>query len=372
MELRARHQKNRTPGAAKMWLLLVSALIAALILSACGDSATESAEPLQKDEYLLDTICSVSIYTIENEKGETLSAADAEDEANAAIGGAFDVCRELESRLSRTREDSDISRINAAGGEWTEVDSDTAELIRKGIEYSKLSDGDFDISIGGVTGLWDFHASEADQKLPDENELEEAASHVDYNKIEIDGSRVRLADPAAEIDLGAIAKGYIGDMMCDALEDAGVRSGIINLGGNVICIGAKSDTDDFVIGIETPFSDRTEITAKVNAADETLVTSGIYERKIEVDAKIYHHILSAETGYPVDSDLSSVTLIAPKGRSAEIDALSTICLIKGYEEGLELIDQLPDIEAVFILEDGSAHATEGLRASGKYRSAGEK
>ena len=297
---------------------------------------------------MLDTICSVSIYGMDEEAAE------------AAIDAAFAVCDELEHKLSRTIADSEISKINSAKGEWTGVSSETLELIQKGLEYSELSNGAFDITVGGITELWDFHAVEGKEKLPDGGALSEACKHVGYKEIEIDADKVRLADAEAKIDLGGIAKGYIGDKMAEALESAGAKSAIINLGGNVICIGAKSDSEDFVIGVEAPFSNRSEIIGKVNVRDKTLVTSGVYERKMEIDGKVYHHILDTKTGGPVDTDLDAVTLVADKGRSADIDALSTICLIKGADEAMVLIEKTDGLEGLFVLNDGSVRESSGM------------
>lgn len=337
---------------------LIMILTAALMLAGCG-SLKPASEPVTKDGYYLDTICVVSIYRMKDEDGEVKEASAMDDEAEAAIDEAFALCEELEDKLSRTVKDSDVSRINAAKGEWTGVSEDAIDVIHKGMEYSHMSDGAFDITIGGVTKLWDFHAAEGEAKLPDKEALAEAVRHVNYRGIAIEGSKVRLTDPEAEIDLGGIAKGYIGDRMAELLESKGVVSATVNLGGNVICIGGKTDEDDFVIGVETPFSDRTEIIGRVNARDKTLVTSGVYERRIEVDGKTYHHILDTKTGWPVKTDLDAVTLIADKGRSADIDALSTTCLIKGSEEGMKFIDGIDGVEAVFVLSDGSIHATDG-------------
>ena len=337
---------------------ILLALIAALIIAQTGCSIGSS-EPVVGEEYKLDTICTVSVYEIKNSDGKPTAAPKLEKESQAAIDDAFKLCDELERKLSRTIKDSDISKINEARGEWTSVSNDTLELIQKGIEYSELSGGAFDISVGGITELWDFHAAEGKEKLPSEDALSKAAEHIDYRKIEIDGDKVRLKDPESKIDLGGIAKGYIGDRMAELLEGSGVTSAIINLGGNVICIGGKSDEEDFVIGVEAPFSDRTEIIGKVKSRDKTLVTSGIYERKMEIDGKLYHHILNTETGWPVDTDLNAVTLIAVKGRSADIDALSTICLIKGAEAGRALIDEIDGIEGIFVKSNNSIEATSG-------------
>ena len=335
-----------------------------LIITQTGCSS-DSSQPVTGENYYLDTVCTISIYEITGEDGKAVPASDQEEAAGEVIKKAWDLCAGLEKKLSRTQDASEISRLNHAGGEWTEVSSETAELISEGIKYSELSGGEFDITIGGVTDLWDFHADPEDAKVPDAEDLAEAVKHVDYHLIETDGNRVRIRDPETRIDLGGIAKGYIGDRMTELLEAEGVTSGIINLGGNVICIGAKDndaegDEGAFVIGVEAPFSDRSEIVGKVNAKDMTLVTSGVYERQIDVDGRRYHHILSTGTGYSVDTDLDAVTLAAEKGHSADLDALSAICLIKGHEKAKELIENTDGVEAVFILHDGTTDKTSGM------------
>lgn len=354
------NQTFRTGRRRLIKLSAIAALFAALIISQTACSGTQ-AEPVTDDGYFLDTICSVSIYRMADADGTVKEAARMEDEAKAAIDESFELCKDLEDKLSRTRKGSDISKLNSAGGEWVEVSDETADLLSRGLEHSIHSDGDFDITVGGVTKLWDFHAAEGEAKLPDEEALAEAVKHVGYSGLEIDGNKVRLKDPKAEVDLGGIAKGYIGDRMTDLLEEKGVVSATINLGGNVICIGGKTDNDDFVIGVEAPFSDRTEIIGKIPARDKTLVTSGIYERKIEVDGKLYHHILDTKTGMPADSELSAVTLVADKGLSGDLDAASTICLIKGYDGALKYLeDYMPDgVEGVFVFKNGDIKTTEG-------------
>ena len=341
----------------KLDILLITVML--LMLCGCGVKGSLSSEPVMGDGYYLDTVCSVSIYRMENGQGEVKDAADMSDEAQAAIDEAFDLCSDLESKISRTRKDSDISRLNGAKGEWVDVSEDTLELIRMGMEYSYSSDGSFDITVGGVTEQWDFHAAEGEAKVPDADALAEAVKHINYRNIAIEGNRVRLTDPETKLDLGGIAKGYIGDRMTELLESKGVVSAVINLGGNVICIGGKTDEEDFVIGVEMPFSDRREIIGKIDARDKTLVTSGVYERQIEVDGKRYHHILDTGTGWPVETDLDAVTLIADKGHSGDIDALSTTCLISGADKGIRLIEKLDGIEGVFVLSDGDIRTTEG-------------
>lgn len=141
-----------------------------MIIIAQTSCAPADREPVSREEFLLDTICSISIYG--------MGAADEKEKKEKAIDKAFELCRQLDDTLSRTKADSDIGRINAAKGEWTEVSPETIELIQKGIEYSKLSGGAFDITVGGITELWDFHAAEGEAKLPDEKEIDEAVKHV--------------------------------------------------------------------------------------------------------------------------------------------------------------------------------------------------
>jgi len=337
-------------------LLLASALI---LLAGCSGMGVSDPEPVMGDGYYLDTVCSISIYRMADAGGEVKAASEMSEDAQAAIDEAFELCKDLEAKVSRTRKDSDISNINNAKGEWVDVSEETRELIQKGMEYSHSSDGGFDITVGGVTEQWDFHAAEGEAKIPDADALAEAVKHINYRNIAIEGNRVRLTDPETKLDLGGIAKGWIGDRMTELLESKGVVSAVINLGGNVICIGGKTGEDDFVIGVETPFSDRTEIIGKIGVRDKTLVTSGVYERRIEVDGKTYHHILDTKTGWPVETDLDAVTLIADKGRSGDIDAMSTICLIKGAEEGMKFIEEQDGVEGVFVLSDGSVRTTAG-------------
>ena len=328
--------------------ILILMLLVSLIITqtACGSEA----EPVSKDNYFLDTTCNISVYE---------SGGDAEE----AIDKAYKLCAKLEKALSKTVEVSDVSKINSANGEWVEVSDHTLKLLNAGIKYSEFSNGAFDITVGGITSQWDFHAEEP--KLPAEDKLGEAVKHIGYENIEINGTKVRLLDPETKIDLGGIAKGYIADKITESLEEGGVTSAIVNLGGNIVCIGSKPGEDGFTIGVEAPFSDRTEIVGSVLAADKTLVTSGVYERMFEIDGKIYHHILSTETGWPVKSDLDSVTLIADKGHSVDCDALSTTCLIKGYKEAKKIIDAEDGIEAVFVLSNGDIKTTEGASFSSK-------
>ena len=325
---------------------LLGALLGPALLTGCASSGPASSDPVTKESFYFDTICDITVYDMENMSQEN---------AKEAIQNAFGECSRYESLLSKTKEGSDIWNINHAGGKPVECSNETIEVLEKGISYGNLSDGLFDITIGKAEDLWDFEAD--DPKVPDKEALSEAMSHVDYKNIVIDGKRVSLKDPEAEIDLGGIAKGYIADKIADYLRSENVTSAIISLGGNIEWVGSKpgentlfhkSSPSDFIIGIETPYSDRSKIVGSTPVSDGTIVTSGVYERYFTIDGKEYHHILDVNTGYPVDSDILGVSVRADAGRSVDCDGLSTTCLILGVEKARRLIDSLDGFEALFI------------------------
>lgn len=270
---------------------------------------------------------------------------------DAALAPAcFALCEKYEKMLSRTIPESDISRINNAGGEYVEVDPETAFLLQEALQYCENTEGALDLTIAPVMNLWDFTSVSPDKQPPATDDLLEALSHVDYKNLTIDGNRVQLSDPRAEIDLGFIAKGYVADRLKEYLKEQGVSSAIINLGGNVLTIGSKPDGSAYQIGVKNPFDEQTPATV-LSLADKSAVTSGTYERFFVHDEKTYHHILNTQNGMPVETDLSGVTIISSS--SLQADALSTTCLILGKEKSKKLLKQYPDIEAVFLLQDGS-------------------
>lgn len=265
------------------------------------------------------------------------------------------LCEEYEKKFSRTIEDSEVSKINQAEGQWVEVSEETIEILDYALEYSEMTDGAFDITIAPLTELW--NVKENTGKLPAKEEIENALSHVNYENIEIDGNMVRLKDKEAKIDLGGIAKGYIADKLKEFMAERGVKNAMINLGGNIAVIGGKKDGSDWNIGIQKPFGDRNEVIGSVSIRDKTVVSSGIYERYFEYDGKIYHHILDTATGRPAESDLEAVTIIGES--SVMADVLSTTCVLLGSEKGMELIERTPEVEAVFVRKDGEVLESGG-------------
>ncbi len=394
-------------------LLCVLALIIIPQTACTANENSKQNTGISKTGFYLDTLCTITIYGIEDTDGSLAAMSDEEREKEILqlITDAFKICDEYEKLLSKTIESSDIAKINNAEGKAVEVNEQTTEVIRKGIEYGEKSNGAFDITIGKATDLWGFREAEAGEesesgmtgKVPSEKALAEAMSHVDYTKVNVNGNKVQLSDAESELDLGGIAKGYIADRVTEYLESRGVVSAIVDLGGNISAIGGKAESliaeqavggadgsndtasetaasvggensDDeaaadsartdaaasqtaFTVGIKDPTSDEGGLLGTLPVINQTVVTSGTYERYFVENGKKYHHILDSKTGYPTDTDVLSVTIIAEKGHSVDCDGLSTSCLALGLEKGTELIQKIENVEAIFVDTEGNIHTT---------------
>ena len=309
-------------------------------------------QEITKFNFYFDTIIQITLY---DKKHETY------------INDCFQLASHYEKLFSATISDSDISRINANAGNFVEVNEETIYLIQKALEFGKLSNGTFTVSIGALSKLWniseliktmDNNRVADNSYIPSEETIQERLSHIGDSLIEINGNQVRLTDTKASIDLGAIAKGYIADQMKAYLVEQGVTSGIINLGGNVLTLSENRNGSLFQIGIQKPFSNTVKEIAIIKVADKSVVSSGNYERYFKVEDKIYHHILNPKTGYPVENELSQVTIISDS--SLDGDALSTTCFALGLKDGMKLIESLDGIEAIFITNDYELHYSSGI------------
>lgn len=333
----------------KILFLLLTVVLILPVLQGCGTANTK----VSRSGFYFDTIITITLYGTSNEK---------------YINDCFSLADDYEHKFSNTIADSEISRINNASGDYVSVSNETIELLTAAMQYGEISEGKFDISIGHLSDLWKFseiaknsanEENEADASvIPDDSEIQEQISHVDYHCIEMDGNRVRLADPDSKLDVGGIAKGYIADKMRAYLNQKDITSGIISLGGNVLTIGPKTDNNPYTIGIQKPFADTGTPLAELRIKDASVVTSGIYERYYRVNGKLYHHILNTATGYPIENNLYQVTIIS--SCSMDGDALSTTCFALGLEKGMELIENTDNVEAVFVTDDGEIHCSSGI------------
>ncbi len=333
-------------------LLLILCMLSA---SLSGCSLPSSEQTISKSGFYFNTVIQITLYKSSYE---------------SLLEDCFSLADTYESYFSNTVSDSDISNINNADGAFVEVHDETIELLKKGIYYGDLSNGNFDITIGKLSDLWNFSTyalldEVPESAVPTDDEIQEALKTVDYKGVTIDGNKVALSNPDSKLDLGGIAKGFIADKMKAYLEENGVESGMINLGGNVLTLGKKADGSSYTIGIQKPFSEDGEAIASVEVADKTVVSSGVYERYYEIGDKFYHHILNPHTGYPYDNHLLGVTIICDD--SVDGDGLSTTCFTLGLEDGMALIESLDDVEAIFITDDYELHTSSGMGTTIPYQ-----
>lgn len=304
---------------------------------------TDDVAPLSKTDFYFDTVVSVTLY-------------DCTD--SSVLDGVFDICRQYENICSRTSHDSELYKLNnrllptlSNNNTRYLISQELYSMIEAGIRYGEISGGSFDISIAPATSLWDFKSNEA--SIPDDELLADALTHVSYQRIHLHPDcSISFDDNKATIDLGGLAKGYIADRIREYLLQNNVHSATIALGGNIVCIGDKLG-EPFVIGIQKPFDLQGKAITTIEECDKSVVTSGIYERYFEKEGTIYHHLLNPATGYPIDNDLASVTVISDS--SLDGDCLSTYLFSLGLDKGLEYAKAHDDIEVIFVDKDNKIH-----------------
>ena len=322
------------PKNAKIAIIIFLTSFFALLLPGCGRKAA----PRTEQVFALDTIVSVTYY---------------DDADRAAVRDALALCEDYELVFSRTKPESELYQLNAAGS--MTVSPELREVLALALDDCRESGGRYDVTLGAVSALYDFSG---EPRVPDEAVLAEALRHVGWEKVRIEGDTVTLGDPAAVLDLGSIAKGWIADRMKELLISRGVAHAIISLGGNVLTLGSRPDGTAYKIGIQYPEKDSTALAATVAVRDESVVTSGVYERFFVENGETYHHLLDPATGQPIRNGLLAVSVVGPC--SARCDALSTLCFALGAEAGKAYIDALEGYEAVFILDGGAQVKSAGF------------
>ena len=279
------------------------------------------------------------------------------------------VCTEvdrLEKALSRFLPDSDISRINrSAGMQCQVVSADTYEVLAEAMRFSRACQGCFDVTIGPLVGLWQRN-TEAGMP-PDASSIRQVLPLVNDQDLLLDPRQrtAGLRKVGQSVDLGGIGKGFAGDRIVRIYRQCGIASAYSNLGGNVVTVGARPDGSPWHIGIQHPRHENALIGA-VSVMNQTVVTSGDYQRCFtDGRGKRHHHILDPTTGYPAESGLISVSIVA--NRSLAADALSTIVFVAGLEKGLGFLRGLTQTEAVLVDSGLNVYVTQGLRA--RFRAA---
>ncbi len=318
-----------------LWMALIFSLTL-LCLPAGGCGIGKGQVECREDAVLMDTLVSIKAY------GEG---------ASAAVGEAMEMIRKMDSLFDRYREGSDVWRVNEMAGVGPVlVDDLTFQLVEEGLFYGELTGGALDITVGPLVDLWQIGREGNDGGIPTPNEIEKRLSTVGYWKVVLDGNKrtVFLPEKGMSLDLGAVAKGFASRRAAELLRERGVRSASIAVGGNVYALGARPDGKPWQVGVKDPWS-KDRLVAKLKVTGRAVDTAGGYERFLEVGGLRFSHIIDPRCGQPA-SKVVSATVVADDPVRA--DALATAVCVLGGEDGLALLDSLPDAAGLIITGDG--------------------
>ena len=343
---------------------LISILLALAVLLSGGVFAS-CEKPLEKfSEYsfdYFDTVTTITGYA------ESQEAFDEIAQGVLAELGEYHRLFTIYHRFEGLENLCTVNELVDGQHRTVTVDRPIIDLLLYAKEMYTKTGGRVNIAMGSVLSIWHDYRTigmddPASAELPPMEKLTEAAKHTDINCLVIDeeNSTVTITDPAMRLDVGAIAKGYAVEMVARSLEEKGITGYVINVGGNVRTVGTKADGEAWLVGIENPAEDENRpFLAYLGLAGRSLVTSGSYQRYYLVDGKRYHHIIDPETLMPSEGFVS-VSILTKS--SADGDALSTALFCMTYEEGLALIESLPDTEAMWVLPDGQEKTSSGFDA----------
>jgi len=288
--------------------------------------------------------------------------------ANKCINDAFTEIQKVNELMSSYKSDSQISLVNRDGFKRAvEVSDSVYEVLHRSIEFSKLTDGAFDITVGPLVDL--FHSSEKIETAPSEEEIAQAKTKVGFEKLILDDQNktVRFTIEGMRLDLGGIAKGYAVDKAIEAAKKAGAAGAMVDIGGDIRCFGiAPKGKDNWLIGLQNPSTSsdvgEDNILLELKLTDQAVATSGDYQQFVLIKDKRYSHIINRQTGTSAEG-LSSVTIIADNAIDA--DALATAVSVMGMEKGFALIEKLPNTEAILIPEGTTSQSNfELIKTSG--------
>lgn len=344
------HLRKLSPKSSLIFILLVAVLLLGAGCTPLSKNTTKSQEiePVSKTEFLMGTVVKITIF-------------DEVQEVDLIFQKAFDRISEIEERMTINKDNgkSEINLLNhEAGKEYSKLSPDTFYVLEKGKYYSEISNGKFDISIGPLVKLWNIGSEEA--RLPEEIEIKNTLPLVNDKNLVLNKENLsaKLNVPGMMVDLGSIAKGYAADETAKILKEAGIKHAIVNLGGNILALNTRIDGTPWRLGLQDPLQPRGDYMGIVMLNDQTLVTSGTYERFFELEGKKYHHILNPETGYPEENSILSVSIITKE--SIDGDGLSTVIFLLGLEKGMQLIEDSPNTEAIFITSDKKVYHSSGI------------
>lgn len=293
-------------------------------------------KPLKQTEMIMGTLVEITVIPA-NEK---------------AIREAFEALKKVDALMSTYKEDSEISILNREGK--AQVSEETLEVIEDAIKFSNLTDGAFDITCRPLINLW--KKAKKEEKVPTEEEIEEAISLVGYQRIILEGNQIRLEKKGMQIDLGGIAKGYAVDKAIEALKKNNIKRALVNAGGDLYALGTDRQGKKWQIGVQDP-REEDKIIDIIKVKDRAVATSGDYRRYFTLEGKRFSHIVNPKTGLTVQDVPMSVTIVGPGATTT--DALSTGVFVLGPEEGMKLIESLPEVEGMIISEGMKKLTSQG-------------
>ena len=251
--------------------------------------------------------------------------------------------KEIDHLFSNYKDDSVLAEVNSnAGKTAVSVPNEFIELTQTAINYSKKTDGSFDITVGNLFELWKINGEKG--ALPSQDELKSALECTGYQNIKLESNNVSFTKDCISLDFGAIGKGYVVDEIVRIARKYGVKNGLINFGGNIYALGTPLDSDAWDIGINDPAKPG-EIIKYLSLKNHGTATSGDYEKYFEINGKRYSHIINPRTGLPVE-EISSVTVIAKTG--TEADVYSTAFSVLGLEKAKKLLEDNEKMGVMFI------------------------
>ena len=306
-----------------------------------SEADESESQEASKDVFAMDTYMTVTAYGSHGEE---------------AVEKAVEEIERLDGLLSTGEESSEIAQVNANGGGT--LGEDASYLVERALEFGKSTDGAFDIAIYPIMAEWGF--TTGDFKVPSKETLEGLLEKTKLSDVVFDKetSTVSFKTDGMAIDLGGIAKGYTSTRIMDIYRECGVKSGLVNLGGNVQTLGTKTDGSKWRVAIQGVDDDDSYL-GVLAISDKAVITSGGYERYFEQDGVTYHHIIDPTTGYPADSGLLSVSIVSADGTMC--DALSTSLFIMGKDKAIEYWRAHSDeFDMILYDEENKVYVSEGI------------
>ena len=318
---------------------IICLLMAAVVSLFCGCTPKSHTSHF----FAMDTVMTVTAYG---------------DGAKDACQAAEKLIFHLASLADAYDEKSDIGKINSNSGKYVTVSNSTVEQIEKAKEICEKSLGDYDITVHSVYDAWGFTKENA--KVPEDEIIHQLLEKVGGERVHIGENNTVMVDSGTQISLASIAKGYASQKAAQLLSEKGISSAVIDLGGNIYVLGKKADGEKWRIGVQDPFENG-GVAVTLSVCDTAVVTSGSYQRNFTENGVMYHHIIDPKSGYPVDNELISVTVVCEDGAYA--DGLSTALFVMGLDCGTEFYKENGGFEAVFITKDEKMYVTKGIDAS---------